>query len=367
MAINKVSMSIEQAIQILEILAGNHDVEITKTEENGNTIQISFSNKTLIRIYSTKRGLTIDASGGKNTEFGEQLLVEFQSQGYQQVRGGITVYTVNEEQKREVLTEKIKTLSQFEIKDVKIPQHASSCLEIKHPERSEKVTLTQFKSGKLTVQGVTWEVWDAVCTLIEQELNASVVELVSRFILEDPNERIVGIVTSGIEKRAHAELSKKILGPAYTFLWNHDKKCLVSSICLKNVRLDLPEYFAYVSPAGKALEGYLKKSLISTGHYTEADIQDRSFNFSHVFNNGGGTCTIQGDLSKYLISVSNPSQRAKKEAAFIRLYAAVKKYRHQYFHSNPPAAVLEVPDYETASDLIEDILDIIRSVHPDLH
>lgn len=131
-----------------------------------------------------------------------------------------------------------------------------------------RVTISQFNSGTLMVQGLSSILFDNVCETLDTHLTQSLSERASRY-LSGESER--NTVTAYLEQpNAENEstqwllqhLDKKVLN----FLYDNDRRTLLAAAGVRNAfkisNGELPDYSVVVMPFAKAFEGFLVKLAI---------------------------------------------------------------------------------------------------------
>lgn len=133
--------------------------------------------------------------------------------------------------------------------------------------------ITQYTNGTLLIQGKENDLFDRVCSIVEKILLPSEKDVALRFLSTDEKtmEDFMTIYSPKILEKAEENI-KRILGSAFGFLEEYDRKYLIASECLVLANLNLPEFSPIVMPAAKAFEGFTKKLLVKigllpTGHF----------------------------------------------------------------------------------------------------
>lgn len=281
--LDKLKMNTEDAVKLLTQIASSLGASPLSSENKGGNTHLRFGRDgeepaLLIIIGTEKKGLTVSASMGRNKKLGSDIISELSNQvESQKVSTGVAVYTVDDEAQRRSIYDDIKAIDGVSVSDVSFESHSNYVLDVCHLDRMERVRMTQHSTGKLVLQGKTWEVWDAVCTCVEISLGATATDVLCRFVANQDKVLVENIITHDVRTGAEAALRSRA-SDVYDYLWDHDQKCLLSAQYLVQSRLELPEYTAYVAPAGKALEGFLKKCAIGIGVPAQ-EVASRDFLF----------------------------------------------------------------------------------------
>ena len=209
------------------------------------------------------------------------------------------------------------------------------------------VTITQFTSGKLIIQGRSDKLFHDSCDHVEKIIKASQKDVISRFIqIKEGKDKLVDLkITSESISKAEA-ITKEKLGEAYFYLDEHDKKLIIAARCLCLAEIPLPEYSPLVMPASKAFEGYVKKLTIDLGLVKIEKIKTkRGFGFE-ILDNESPERQSLCKKDKHI----DPTLK--------RLSSGIRTYRHFMMHSDDCTLSI-INNYGQAEDKIDSInLDI---------
>lgn len=213
------------------------------------------------------------------------------------------------------------------------------------------------------LQGRGWEVWDEVCNSIDQLLDMPVEEITIRFMGQTKD--VTSIVTSDLTSQGE-DAVKERLGNAHSFLYDHDKKLVISSQSMLIAAVDYGDYYCYVAPCLRVIEGYLKKVIVGLGLFTETQIQavdtngKPTFHFGLIFNGLHNVIpTMKARLS------ADPNEQNKKETALLLIYTQYQKTRNPLQHDGPPVQ-MTVDSYDDAESHIDEILGMIRHTYHEI-
>jgi len=266
-----------------------------KEEPHSLRLDVSdLKNKAVIQIYNTGKVVIQGKVSPLKNEL-EEFKLEFEKNPTAFIgkpiteRPAVSRYTIVNEELQNRIKEGIKSLTDVTVEE-KIPDHAKHyILSIKRKNCS--ATVTQFKNGTLLIQGKTNELFESICSIIEEIASPSLNEVVLRFISEDEErlKTISSLLTPELLSTAEKTL-KSIIGEGlYEFLNEHDKKYALSTFCLKllssNLNIEFPEYTCIVMPLSKAYEGYVKKVLVYLGIVKEEELKRKDWNFGKVWRN----------------------------------------------------------------------------------
>ena len=153
-------------------------------------------------------------------------------------------------------------------------------IEVRH--EGHRVTITQYSSGTLTVQGLSNPHFDAVCEALDEHLSQSVVDRATRFIA---GERERNIATAYFEEpeaenEATRWLLEQISQDVLDFLYDNDRRTLLAAAgvrnAFKNTSERLPDYSVVVMPFAKSLEGFLMRLALHLELTTEDALKQKA-------------------------------------------------------------------------------------------
>lgn len=266
-----------------------------KEESHSLRLDVSdLKNKAVIQIYNTGKVVIQGKASSLKDEL-EKFKAEFEQNPVSFTDKVITEkpivsrYSIVNEELQDRIKEEIKSLDEITIEE-KIPdRNKHYVFSIKRG--TSTTTVTQFKNGTLLIQGKTNELFDKICSLIEELASPSLNEVVLRFISENEEKllNISSLLTPELLSGAKKTLKSKLGEDLYEFLNEHDKKYALSTFCLESLssklRVELPEYTCIVMPFSKAFEGYLKKILVYIGIVKEEDFKKKDWSFGKVWRN----------------------------------------------------------------------------------
>lgn len=172
-----------------------------------------------------------------------------------------------------------------------------------------KITITQYNTGTLLLQGKNDYLFDQCCSLIEKTVKIDTKDVIGRFVSENEDKKVEVIEQCTPELLVNAEKNvRSALGGAFDFLEVHDQNYLISSECLRMCGVCLPEYSPLVMPAAKGYEGFVKKLVISIGLVGSDYFTKKSGNFSPLSDtnnpNRQNLCAKQKHCGKMLNRVN---------------------------------------------------------------
>ncbi|MED3962834.1 hypothetical protein [Niallia taxi] len=373
MKLNKIRFSSEICLTKLNDIAGETGYHFD-SEEKKDHLVLRFNKQDesdgIIRLYETKRnGQTLDGSTG-NKEVNDLILTLFSERFCQgedsRIESKTAIYQLEEgsfDDIKEVITSCVNKNS-YILNDREVPDHVYYMVEVSHSIKQDRVTISQFQSGKLMIQGRSWEVWDEICNSIDESLDVPMEEMLIR-LMSKAGTSVTDVVTSSLKSDGEEAIQNR-LGGAFDFLYEHDKKLVTSSQCMLISAVDYGDYYCYVAPCLRVLEGYLKKVIVDLGLFTDTEIEEVNpngspkFNFGWIFN---GTTSLQPQIKTQL--GADAAIIAQKESALLRVYREYKRTRNPLQHDGPPLQRL-IETYDAAESYFDQIVGVIRSSYYDL-
>lgn len=264
MKIQKLKLTSEQCIQKINSICNDLEIEVEINEKSDHIVLKLLrdeENPGTIRIYDSKKGRTLDGSMN-NTIINDEVLNLFLNEGGR-IEATYSIYKLKTEQWDTIKNIIIATAakSEYFIEDKSADSsHCYYAFQIKHPVNIDKIMVTQYNTGNLMIQGKGWEVWEEICNAIELTLDTPVTEMTLRMMGLKEGDEITNVITSSLTKDAEKEV-KSLLEESFDFLYDHDKKLVISAQSMLLSKVDYGDYYCYVAPCLRVVEGYLKKSL----------------------------------------------------------------------------------------------------------
>lgn len=295
-----------------------------------NNLRLEISNgltrPTIVNIYYKKRTIVVqgEQSSIKAEMEGLKQQIEdkpgkYDSNSIEDNQPGYTSYIILPQ-----LRDKLKG-SLNEIGDqITVTDKPDSAIEYRARVNKDKstITITQYISGKLLLQGKAGTFFHNSCDYIERLINAPQKEVTARFIpCGGYNTEIINShLSPGLIETSKNEMENK-LGDAYNYLDIHDRKLIIASRCLCLSKIPLPEYSPLVMPASKAFEGYVKKLVIDLNIIPQSQSQkDKQIRFNVLIDNSVERSKIC-ERGKYV------------DGQLRRLKESINANRHYMMHS----------------------------------
>lgn len=370
MKLTKLTFTTEQCVENINIICNKSNISVTRENKNDHIIlnlNDSDTREGMIRIYDSKKGRTLDGSQ-KDTNFNDEILTEFETLYCGNNNANIidkwSVYKIEGskfERIRQVV-EETANKNGYSIENNRITDPIYYRIRVNGKDFKDKITVTQYNSGKLLIQGTGWQTWDDICESVERELNSSVKEILVRYIPTREDEKIESIITNTLLERAEEDVKSR-LGAAYGYLYDHDKTLITSSKAQLLANVNYGDCYCYVAPALKVIEGYLIKAIVDLSIKTETQILEISasgkpkFNFNSVF---AGNASMRPELKNLLKSTSSTVDQ--KERALLDVYDKFSWCRSPYQHDGIPP-ISEVNTYEDAESIFDEIIGMIKTTH----
>ena len=146
-------------------------------------------------------------------------------------------------------------------------------------DNHDKITVTQFLSGKLLLQGID----SALATRIREIINTinpiSNIEEVLTYIPQKQQAETKQVIDQINGFDAYCEKARKVLSAdAYNYLSFIDKKQIVTAFglleAIKDNSISLPLYNPVVYPVAKAFEGFILKMMMDKEAFTIGEYKD---------------------------------------------------------------------------------------------
>jgi hypothetical protein len=371
MKISKLRFTSDECVNNINIICSKSNISISREDKNKHIIlnlNGTDGREGMIRIYDSKKGRTLDGSQ-KDISFNEEILIEFESLYCGNNNANIidkwSVYIIENskiEKIREVIEETAAKNIYIVDEDTSINDTIYYRVRVIGKELKDKITVTQFNSGKLLIQGTGWQTWDDICESIEKELQSSVKEILVRYMSNDKDECIDTIITNKLLKKAEEKVISR-LELSYEYLYKHDRKLIVSSQAQLLSMVNYGDFYCYVAPVLKVIEGYLIKTIVDLRIKTETEILELrpsgkpKFNFSCIFE---GNSSMRPEEKKLLVNTS--SSINQKEQALLEIYDKYSWRRSPYQHDGVPP-IEEVNSYEDAENIFDEIIAMINNTH----
>lgn len=217
-----------------------------------------------------------------------------------------------------------------------------------------RVTVTQYESGTLMIQGVSSPLFEQVCEVLDEHLVQTFSDRAARFIPGNKERQAASAYLDLPESENEAVqwLTTQIDRKAIDFLYPNDQQTLAAAAGVRNAvratEQDLPDYSVIVMPFAKAYEGFLIKLSAHLKIVNEDNIRQRADSIEI----GGWLETIKRRI---------PDQ--KRYAEICNTLDAAWGCRNKAIHSDPGHPLSVLANYNEAEQEIITILRAIGRTH----
>lgn len=329
-------------------LSNNIPMPSKSIKNNGKEIHYKVLNG-LIRVYITKKGLTVDLSVCADERLKGILATRLEvfKNGIDFVQNKSYTYKNRTEDEIESVIKNIEDYfgkKEEEYSFSRRQEVEKDVIQIVDRKSNEKVVISCFRTGTIMIQGLCYILWQDVARVIEESLNDfSINDTINRILLKEE-------VREETDFQDYLNEIALLVGEeAFQYLEEIDKTYLTSCCYLVKNKIILPEYSAILMPLSKAFEGYFRKLVYDLNFYENART-DKFWKIGHIFNRGK-----ESMKDKYKDKINNPEIVGELE----RLYKLIK-LRDDICHSGVPTFIY-VDEFDDAQKYYEDVLSTIRS------
>jgi hypothetical protein len=153
-------------------------------------------------------------------------------------------------------------------------------VEVRH--EGDRVTITQYSSGTLMVQGLSSPHFDAVCEALDEHLAQSFSERATRFIAGEAERTVAAtyLEKPEAENEATLWLLEQIDPSVLEFLYENDRRTLLAAAGVRNAfhntSQPLPDYSVVVMPFAKPFEGFVMRLAVHLELTTEDTLKRKA-------------------------------------------------------------------------------------------
>lgn len=350
----KLDECINSIINICNVAGVKYTLELSHDKLKPSIIKITRNSKSgMLRIYETPKGLTLDATAGKNKELNEEIYTEFlRINNLETVKNKSVTYNISKDKVIQI-KEQIKKFAVDNNYDITedIKSNELYRFKIKNKNTRESVTAIQFQNGTLQVVGIRYNLWEDLCYLIENEIHPPIKNIINRFINnEDENFNIYCI--NNIEDSRKAVISY-LTEEVAQFMYPYDLDVLISAQSVLLMNLILPDYSVILSPSLRATEGYFKKVLIKLNIVRVKDLTNK-WDFGNVFDSN-----YQLNQKFYKCLHQNSEKRKEQLNGLTELCRQMWLFRNPISHSGPKPPLI-VSDLEDCKKRFMQNLNLIK-------
>lgn len=267
---------IDKSVSIIHGLLNGSNISVNEQKVQ-NGIKYICSNGAIFILYFSK-GKTSKIYFEKENDESIQLMDKFFREKEETSSPKIPIYANYSISKnnQDLVQEKLEESFSIVKKDVKKPT-IRYIFEIS--DNHDKITVTQFLSGKLLLQGID----SALATRIREIINTinpiSNIEEVLTYIPKKQQTETKQVIDQINGFDAYCEKARKVLSAdAYNYLSFIDKKQIVTAFglleAIKDNSISLPLYNPVVYPVAKAFEGFILKMMMEKEAFTIEEYKD---------------------------------------------------------------------------------------------
>lgn len=267
---------IDKSVSIIHGLLNGSNISVNEQKVQ-NGIKYICSNGAIFILYFSK-GKTSKIYFEKENDELIHLMDKFFREKEETSSPKIPIYANYSISKnnQDLVQEKLEESFSIVKKDVKKPT-IRYIFEIS--DNHDKITVTQFLSGKLLLQGID----SALATRIREIINTinpiSNIEEVLTYIPPKQQAETKQVIDQINGFDAYCEKARKVLSAdAYNYLSFIDKKQIVTAFglleAIKDNSISLPLYNPVVYPVAKAFEGFILKMMMEKEAFTIEEYKD---------------------------------------------------------------------------------------------
>jgi len=214
-----------------------------------------------------------------------------------------------------------------------------------------RVTITQYRSGNLLVQGLDSALFEEICDILDAHLEQDFTQRAQRFIPEEPSwEQVLQDIEPSLENRAVPRLQTLFNNdPAVMeFLHEKDRKHLLAGAGILSLveenNYKVPDYSPVVAGFAKAFEGFMIQLALHLGLTTQEKIKQ-------------GVDNIQ--IGTWIEKIKQKIPDRRRYGDVLTALDAAWQARNKAVHSDPfhPYSVIE-----TLQDALDEIRALIRAM-----
>lgn len=349
MSYKNLKLSIADCETVLNTVADEMSGTVTLKDNGKGLIQASIEipgkGTALINIYDTPKGLTLNPSVGKLKEISEMIA--------QKIASSCETVKTKEHIFQSIGEQLYKDFIEHANDEFKVTPHTDDDVKIivKVTNGKTELTITWYKtSHKLMIQGKTTPLWDDTVLWFAGHICDNPEEIIN--IVFDTYEMFdktrIKYDDAFLERLLHEKI-EDVYGNS-KILKDYEVKWLKTSLFLIETNIDLPEYYPSICSAIKVIEGILRR--VCMNKFGPTSFNGRNFHQFEESPAEGGIIKLK-DVYKSILTDNAPINYVEK------LYIFMKTKRNRYTH-NPGAAAAEVASKESARDIFDEVIELIR-------
>lgn len=209
----------------------------------------------------------------------------------------------------------------------------------------DKVTVTQFHTGKLLVQGRRSALFNEVCDALERRVMQSFADRAARYLPQDTAESARPLLEStAVENDAWTWARSQLGSDVFDFLWDHDQQTIAAGagilLAVRETRRKLAEFSPVVMPFGKTFEGFIAKLAVYLGLATEEKIRASADNIT---------------IGAWIAMIAEQTPDARRYGFAVDAIKAAWGSRNKCMHADPQQP-MPIRSLDEASQEIDSIL-----------
>jgi hypothetical protein len=306
-------------------------------------------------LFRTNGTTTIHTKLGKSQDKGSELAFYLKQNLVEDERRSVSITVKDIDQSTfDLLLEFLEESADEDVGIAKIKLSSFIEDEIQRAVKAtsqynDSLSLTHYRTkNKLLIQGKPLYTYYQVCYFLAEFTNLNGFLAIIQKVEEDPD--LIAIDLNSLE-----EALRVLLPNAYSQIGEGILTMLRTSYALKDLPIPLPEYSCYVFPALRALEGVIKKMLVSKDY----SVEQNGNSFGGIFgkNKLTGRYYVSND---FRLRLDDPDFCKALELC----YNYYSQQRHQLFHAEEfTDASRFIETRESASQIIEKVVCIIDSAY----
>lgn len=218
----------------------------------------------------------------------------------------------------------------------------------------QRLTVTQYSSGTLLVQGASSPQFDAICEILDQHLRQSFSDRAARYI-PAPIEQTAAttyLAKPEAENEATHWLLQQIDRAVLEFLYPNDQSTLIAAAGVRNAYAKpheaLPDYSVIVMPFAKAYEGFVIRLAV---HLELAKPEDLKQKASEI------------EIGEWLVAIRARLPDIKRYGEISDTLNAAWGCRNKAVHSDPGYSMSVLKSFSEAEQEIAAILRAMKRAH----
>lgn len=202
---------------------------------------------------------------------------------------------------------------------------AAEIYRVEVHRNGERVTITQYASGTLLVQGLSSYLFDEICEALDSHLTQSFSDRATRFIAGEAERAAASayLEQPEAENEATEWLLEQIDPRVLDFLYENDKRTLLAAAGVRNAfaqaQHPLPDFSVVVMPFAKPFEGFVIRLAVHLGLTTEDALKQKANEI---------------EIQEWLVEIKQRLPDLKRYGEIHAALDAAWQCRHKAIHSD---------------------------------